>query len=99
MRLIQVRQELGRFGRIVADFAFIEKRSGGTNLHAFSATGTTGTASPWLIKVGDDERVNTAGHHIPDMRTFDFGTDAHATRAQNAAVVVEREPLMRGINW
>jgi hypothetical protein len=95
---IQVRQEIRRFWRIGADFALIEECSCGTHLHAFSATGATGTTSPWLIEFGNDEGVNAPAHHIPDMGTFDLGAYAHATCAKNAAVVVKREPFVRGVN-
>ena len=55
-------------------------------------------ASPVLVQIGDDDGVDAAAHHIPDVRAFDFGADAHAAGAQDAAVVVHGEALVRSIH-
>ena len=50
------------------------------------------------MQIGDDDGVDAAAHHIPDVRAFNLRADAHAARAQNAAVVVDGEALVRGIH-
>src|SRR5208282_5791348 len=54
--------------------------------------------SPILMQIGDDQRVDAAAHDIPNMRALNFGADTHAASAQDAAVVVEGEPFVRGVN-
>ena len=50
------------------------------------------------MKIRDDHRVNAATHHIPHMRALNLRADAHAACTHDAAIVVEREPLVRRID-
>ena len=50
------------------------------------------------MQVGNDHGVDAAPHHIPHMRAFNLGADPHAARAQDAAVVVDGEALVRGVH-
>ncbi len=50
------------------------------------------------IEIGDDLAVDAAAHHVPGMRAFDFVANPHAAGAQNAAVVIDDEALVRGID-
>ena len=42
--------------------------------------------------------VDAAAHDVPGVRAFDLVAHPHAARAQDAAVVVHREPLVRGVH-
>ena len=54
--------------------------------------------APVLVQVGDDHGVDAAAHHIPHVRAFDLGADPHAARAEDAAIVVDGEALVRGVD-
>jgi hypothetical protein len=53
---------------------------------------------PRLVEVDDHPAVDPAAHHIPHMRALDLVADAHAARAEDAAVVVQRVALVAGIH-
>src|SRR5579864_668615 len=78
--------------------SFFRKCAGGAHVDAFAATGAGFRRSPGLAQVSDDFRINAASHHVPGMRAFNLVTDANATRAQNAAVVIDDEALMRSVD-
>ena len=82
---------------IGADLALVEKRSGRAYLYALAAARATGF-SPVLMQVGDDHGVDAAAHHIPDVRAFNLGADPHAACAQDAAIVIYSEALMRCVD-
>jgi len=42
--------------------------------------------------------MNPARHHVPHVRPFDLGAHPYATRAENAAVMVEHEAGMAGVD-
>ena len=55
-------------------------------------------ASPVLMQIGDDDGVDAAAHHVPDVGAFDLRADAHAAGAEDAAVVVDGEALVGGVD-
>ena len=50
------------------------------------------------VQIGDDAAVDAAAHHVPGVRAFDLIAHAHAAGAQDAAVVVEDESVVRGVH-
>jgi len=80
-----------------ADFALVEQGAGGADLDALAAACAGGLA-PGLMEVGDDHGIDAAAHHVPDVRAFDLGADADTAGAQDAAVLIESEALMRCID-
>ena len=51
-----------------------------------------------LVQVRDDHGVDAAAHHVPYVRAFDLGADTHAARAEDAAIVIDGEALMRCVD-
>ena len=94
---VQVGQKIGVLGMVGADLAFIEEGAGGADLDALAAASATGRA-PVLMQVGDDGAVDSSAHNVPNVRAFDLGADTNAAGAEDAAVVVEGEALVRGID-
>ena len=54
--------------------------------------------APLLVEIGDDDGVDAAAHHVPDVRAFNLSADADAAGAEDAAVVVDGEALVRGVD-
>src|SRR6185437_2293813 len=79
------------------DLALVEQSSRGANLHALAAARARRT-SPTIVKICDDDGVDSAAHHVPHVRAFHLGAYAHAARAQNAAIVVGGEAFVRGVH-
>jgi hypothetical protein len=42
-------------------------------------------------------RLDAAAHHVPGVRAFDLVADPDAARAEDAAVVIDHEALVRGV--
>ncbi len=63
-------------------------------MHALAATGAGLGIAPGFVQVGDDARVGPAAHYIPGVRAFDLAANADATRAEDAAIVIENEPIV-----
>jgi len=77
---------------------FLDQRTGRAGLNALTAVGATRCRSPRLVHLAGDPALNPAVGHLPNVRSFDFRTDAHAPRAQHAAVVIQHEARMREIH-
>ena len=54
--------------------------------------------APGLGQVGDHAALGAARHHVPGVRAFDLVAHPHAAGAQDAAVVVHHEALVRGVH-
>ena len=55
--------------------------------------------APGLVQLADQHASwMPRAADVPHVRAFDFGADAHAARAQDAAVVVEHEARMRRVH-
>ena len=74
--------------------SFFGKSAGGAGLDTFAARGAVAGFAPVVFEVADDARVDTARGDLPDVGSLDLGADAHAARAENAAVVIEDEAGM-----
>jgi hypothetical protein len=94
----QVRKELALFGHLGDRMALFAERAGGTELHAFAATGAALRFAPGLREIGDHHAVGAAPGHVPGMRAFDFVADPDAARAQNATVLIHDEARMAGVD-
>ena len=79
------------------DLAFVVESAGGAYLHALATACATGLA-PGLHQVRDHHAIDPASHHIPYVSAFNFGTNPHAACAQDAAVVIACEALVRCIH-
>ena len=53
-----------------------------------------GDVAPGLVQVGDDPGVDAAAGDVPGVRALDLVADPDAARAEDAAVVVDAEPLV-----
>ena len=69
-----------------------------TGLLAFSAAGAGIGFAPRLAEVADQQRVSAAVGDIPGVGAFHLVADAHAARAENAAVVIEAEARVAQID-
>lgn len=81
-----------------SDLALIEECPGRADLDAFSAAGASGRA-PRLSQIRNYVGIDAASHDVPDMRAFDFAADSHATCAEDAAIGIGGEALVRGIHF
>src|SRR5215471_1807818 len=78
--------------------ALLKQRAGWADVYTFAATGTSVGRTPRRVQIGNHVRPDAATHHVPGMRAFDLVTHAHATTAQDAAIVIDDKPVMGGIN-
>ena len=78
--------------------ALVEERAGRADLDALAALGAGLGRAPRLVQVGDDAGVAAAAGDVPGVRAFDLPADAHAAGAEDAAVVVHAEALVRGVH-
>src|SRR5579864_6772362 len=74
------------------------ERARRTGMHALAATGAGGRLSPFLIHLAHHPSMNAARGNIPDMRSFQFGTNPDAPRAKNAAIMIEHEARVRHVD-
>src|SRR5208337_4202750 len=75
-----------------------EDGPGGAGLHALAARRTGRRCSPGLMHIGDDAGVHPAMRDVPGVGAFDLVADPHATGTEDAAVVVDAEPLVADIH-
>src|SRR5436190_1676879 len=92
------RQVAIHLDHLVHGEALLGERAGGADLHALSAIGATRRLSPRAVHVAHDHALDAARTHVPDVRAFYLRADAHAARAQNAAIVVEHVARVRNID-
>ena len=85
-----------RFRRLL--LPFLKQCAGRTNIHTLAAAGASIQITPRLIKVRKDAAVDTPVPNVPGVRALDLGADAHAARAQDAAVLVYPKQLVREVN-
>ena len=78
--------------------ALLEQRSGRADLDALAAAGARRRLAPRGAQVGDDPGVGAAPHHVPGVGAFDLRAHADAARAQDAAVVVDHEAVVAGVD-
>ena len=50
------------------------------------------------MQIRNDRRVDPAAHHVPNVGSFNLSANTHAAGAENAAIVIDGEALMRRIN-
>ncbi len=67
-------------------------------MHALAAGGAGFRRSPRFVQIRNDLGVDAAPHHVPGMRALDLVANPDATRAQNAAVVIDDEAVVRGVD-
>ena len=67
-------------------------------MHTLAAGGAGFRRSPRFVQVRNDFGVDATPHHVPGMRAFDLVANPDATRAQNAAVVIDDEAVVRGVD-
>ena len=84
----------GFLHHLVHGEAFFRERAGGAGLHALAAGGAVVRVAPIVFEIADDARIDAARGDFPDVSALDFCANAHATRAENAAVVIEDEAGM-----
>src|SRR5262249_44003521 len=75
-----------------------EDRPRRTRLHALATRRTRGRLAPRLRQVRDHERLHAAPGHVPGVRPLDLVARPHAASAENAAVVIDAEALVRHVN-
>src|SRR5579864_6196318 len=90
----QIRQELSTFQHFGDRASFLEERARGAHLHALAATGAGFRGSPRLVQIRNHLGIDAPSHNVPGMRALNLVADAQATRAQDAAVVVDDEALV-----
>ena len=78
--------------------ALLEERAGRADLDALAAAGAGRRLAPRRPHVGDDAGVDAAAHHVPGVRALDLVADADAARAHDAAVVVDGEQRVAGVD-
>ncbi len=71
--------------------AFFRECSGGAGMDAFTAGGAVDRLAPIVFEVADDTRVDAARGYLPNVCAFDLRADTDATRAEDAAVLIEDE--------
>jgi hypothetical protein len=67
-------------------------------MDALTATCAGCSIAPLFIHLADNAGMDATGGEFPDMRSFEFGADSNATRADDAPVVVEHKPRMGHID-
>ena len=80
-----------------SDFRLVEQRACGTNLYALAAL-RAGRKAPRIVQVRDHAAIDSPPGDIPNVRALDFRADPDAPRAQNAAIVIRCEPLVRQVH-
>src|SRR5664279_973777 len=97
--VVQVRQEGTPLFAALADrTSLFEERSGGADLDALATAGAARGLAPGSPHVGHEPHVDPRAHQGPGMRTLDLVADAHAAHARDAAVVVDREKGVTGVD-
>lgn len=78
--------------------ALAEDRASWAGEDAFATGCATECVAPGLAEVGDDMGKVAASGDVPGVRAFDFIADAYAAGAEDAAVVIDAESLVRDID-
>src|SRR5262252_803305 len=94
----QVWQELAPLRHLGHRPPFLKQRAGRAHVHALATAGAGWGRTPRLVQVGDDLGLDAAAHYVPGVRALDAVANAYTTSAEDAAVVVDREALVTGIN-
>ncbi len=68
-------------------------------MHALAATGTGIRRSPRFIQVRDHLGVDAPAHDVPGVGAFDLVANPHATGAEDAAVVIDDETVVRRVHF
>src|SRR5665648_104538 len=97
--VLQVRQEgTPLFAALTSRTSLLEERSGGADLDALATACAARGLAPGSPHVGHEPHVDPRAHQAPGMRTLDLVADAHAAQARDAAVVVDREKGVTGVD-
>lgn len=75
-----------------------KNRPGGTGLCALAARSARLRAAPELVHVGNDTSGRTPAADVPGMRALNLVAGANATRAEDAAVVINAELVVGRID-
>src|ERR1043165_1256723 len=75
--------------------AFVEQRAGGAGLHALAAGRAGIRFAPRHVEVGDDFGFAATTRYVLRPRAFDVPTNADATRAKYAAIMIHAEQRVR----
>ena len=78
--------------------ALLEQRAGRADLDALAAARAGRRLAPRRAHVGDDPLVDARAHDAPGVRALDLAADADAADAHDAAVVVDREERVAGVD-
>ena len=94
--------EVGEIGSAAARLGdrppLLEERPGGAHLDALAAAGAGVGLAPGRAQVGDQPGLGAPSHHVPGVSPLDLVADAHAAGAEDAAVVVDPEALVRRVH-
>ena len=95
----QIGQELTVFGHFGDGPSFVRQRArwGRPGRTCRSRCSESESPQGWFRSV-IISRIGPASHDVPGVRAFDFIADADAARAEDAAIVVEAEPLVAGVD-
>ena len=96
---LEVRQERPALLAPLGDrAALLEQRAGRTDLDALAAARAGRRLAPRRAHVGHDPLVDARAHDAPGVGALDLAADPHAADAHDAAVVVDREERMDGVD-
>src|SRR5581483_3643415 len=76
----------------------MKEGAGGTGLNAFAAGGAAIRGAPSDVQIGDNSGLTAATGHVAGAGAFDVPADAHAARAENAAVMIHAEERVRMVH-
>ena len=98
--VIKVRygKEVLRFDISATDLPFSNSAPVGHTCTHLPQLVQSSTSPHGLVQVGDQPGVDASPHDVPGVRPLDLVAHPHAARTQDAAVMVEGEAVMRGVD-